>query len=52
MPKDNSPSTENAFPSEAPASPWNYSIDEDEERQKAMDRATDKVPNDSSREIL
>jgi hypothetical protein len=52
MPKDTSPSTENAFPSEAPASPWNYQIDEDEERQKAMDRATDKVPNDPSREIL
>ncbi len=32
-------------PNPPPASPFNYSIDEDEERKKAMDRANDKVPN-------
>jgi hypothetical protein len=35
-----------------PASPWNYDIDEEVERRKAMDRANDKVPNDPSRPIL
>ena len=34
------------------ASPFNYTVDEDVERQKAMDRATDKIPNDPSRPIL
>ena len=33
-------------------SPFNYSVDEDVERQKAMDRATDKIINDPSRPIL
>lgn len=33
-------------------SPFNYSVDEEVERQKAMDRATDKIINDPSRPIL
>ena len=39
-------------PNPAPTSPWNYSIDEEAERQKALDRANDKVPNNPSRPIL
>jgi hypothetical protein len=51
MPKENV-SVSTVVPNPPPSSPFNYQIDEDEERQKAMDRATDKVPNDPSREIL
>jgi hypothetical protein len=32
-------------PNPAPSSPWNYSIDEDAEREKAMKRADEKIPN-------
>jgi len=39
-------------PNPAPSSPFNYSIDEEVERQKALDRANDKVVNLPSRSIL
>ena len=57
MPKENttkpSPSTENAGADKsAPCSPFNYSVNEEVEREKAMKRATDRVPNDPSRPIL
>jgi len=35
-----------------PTSPWNYSVDEEAERQKALDRTTDKVENFPGRPIL
>lgn len=35
-----------------PTSPWNYTIDEEEERAKAMDRANDKIRNAPMRPIL
>lgn len=57
MPKENttspSPSTTNDGPNkQPPTSVFNYTIDEEEERKKAMDRATDKVPNAPFRPIL
>lgn len=39
-------------PNPPPNSPWNYSVDEEVERQKALDRADQKIPNDPSRTIL
>jgi len=39
-------------PNPPPSSPFNYSVDEEVERQKALDRQTDKVPNAPFRPIL
>lgn len=57
MPKENttnpSPDTSKAGADQsAITSPFNYSVDEEAEREKAMQRATDKVPNAPFRPIL
>lgn len=44
--------TDNIEGAEYPCSPFNYNIDEEVEREKALKRAADHVINDPSRPIL
>lgn len=57
MPKENTtsagPDTSKAGADQGPiTSPFNYTVDEEAEREKALQRATDKVPNAPFRPIL